>query len=67
MYLFILAMLGLCWFVGFSLFVESGSYPLVGGAWRLTAVASLVAEHGLQGVWVSVVAPLRLRSCATPA
>ena len=42
---------------GLSLFSESGGYSLV-VLGLLTAVASLVAGHRLQGAWVSVgVAP----------
>ena len=48
----------LCWvFVAaraFSLVAVSGGYSLV-AACGLTAVASLVAEHGLYGAWASVV------------
>ena len=35
---------------------ESGSYSLVAVCWLLTAVASLVAQHGLWSPWASVVA-----------
>ena len=37
--------------IGFSLLVVRGGYSSVVGWGVLTAVASLVAEHGLQGVW----------------
>ena len=53
-----LAMLGLCCCAGCSLVVaiRGGSPAAVCGL--LTAVASLAAEHGLQGAWASVlVAP----------
>ena len=33
----------------------------------LIAVASLVAEHRLQGAWASVLAARGLRSCGSPA
>ena len=46
MYLF-LAVLGLRCCSGFSPVVESGSYSLVVVCGLLTAVASLVMEHGL--------------------
>ena len=48
-------MLGLCCCTGFSLVVASRGYFL--GVLRrlLIAVASLVAEHGLQGTQASVV------------
>ena len=46
-------MLGLSYCTGFSLVVESRGYFLI--AMRLLmAVASLVAESGLQGAWTSV-------------
>ena len=41
---------------GLSLLVESGHYSLVALRGLLIEVASLVAEHGLCGVWASVVA-----------
>ena len=40
----------------FSLVVESRAYSLVGVDGFLIAVASLVAEHRLQGAWASAVA-----------
>ena len=40
----------------FSLVAASGVYSLAGVHWLLIAVASLDAEHGLWGSWVSVVA-----------
>ena len=46
-YLF-LATLGLCCRVGFSLLAASGGSSLVAVSRLLIAVASLVAEHGLQ-------------------
>ena len=49
----ILAVLGLCGVWAFFIFRERGLLP--SGAWGLTAVASLVAGHRLQGAWVSVV------------
>ena len=43
-------MLGLHCCTGFSLAVASKGYALVAGQGLLIAVASFVAEHGLQGV-----------------
>ena len=40
---------------GLSLVAESGGYSLVVVLWLLIAVAPLVMEHRLSGVWVSVV------------
>ena len=41
---------------GLSLLAASRGYPLVVVQWLLSAVASLVAEHGLSGTMGSVVA-----------
>ena len=46
-------MLGLCCCVDFSLAVVSGGYSLAAVCRLLILVASLVAEHRLQGAWVS--------------
>ena len=46
---------------------ESGGYSVVAGCGVLTAVASLVAERGLQGAWISTAAACRLNSCGTQA
>ena len=58
-YLF-LAVLGLHCCSGFSLVVASRAYSLVAVHGLLTAVASLVAEHRLQGAWAGVAAVPRL-------
>ena len=63
-YLF-LAMLGLPCCGDFSLVVVSGCYSLVVVRGLLIAVASLVAEHGLQGSWASVVAAWGLSICGS--
>ena len=47
-------MLGLCCCVGFSLVVASRGYSPVAVRGLLITVPSLVAEHGLEGVWASV-------------
>lgn len=44
---FILAVLGLCCLVGFSLVAAKGATPLVLTWGLLFAAATLVAEHGL--------------------
>ena len=49
--------------VGFSLAAVKGGYSLVAVHEFLTAVASLIVEHGLQSVWASVVAARGLSSC----
>ena len=54
-YLFIMALLGLCCCMGFSLVVVSRGY-FVSGCGLLTAVAFLVAEHKLWSTQASVVA-----------
>ena len=51
---------------GLSL-VASRGYSLVRVLRPLTAVATLVAEHRLQGAWASVLAARGLRSCGSPA
>ena len=56
-------MLGLHCCAGFSLVVASGGYSLISVCGLLIAVASLVAEDGLQGMWASVVDTLGL-SCS---
>ena len=40
---------------------ESGGYSVVAGCGVLTAVASLVAECGLQGAWISTAAAVAHR------
>ena len=48
-FLIFLAVLGLCGCTGFSLVVAGGSSSLVAVRGLLIAVASLAAEHRLQG------------------
>ena len=45
-----MVVLGLCCYTGFSPIAESGGFSLVAVS-ILLAVAYLVAEHRLQGVW----------------
>ena len=45
--LVVLAFIGLCCYTGFPLVVASKDYSLVAVHGLLTALASLVAEHGL--------------------
>ena len=45
---------------GKPLITGSNGYALVVVCWLLIAVTSLVAEHGLQGVWASEVSVPRL-------
>ena len=47
-------MLGLCGYSGFSLVVEVGASLAAVFGLLLIAVAYLVAEHSLEGAWVSV-------------
>ena len=56
-----LAVLGLCYYVGFSLVT---GFSLVAVCGLLLAVASLVAEHGLEGALATVVGAYGL-SCST--
>ena len=58
-----MAVLGLRCCAGFSLIMESGVYSPVSVCRLLTAVASLVAELGLQSMQASVVVVHRL-SCS---
>ena len=53
------AVLSLRYYAGFSVVAESEGYSLVEGR-VLVAVASFMAEHGLQGMQASVVAALGL-------
>ena len=53
-YLF-LAVLGLWWWMSFSVVAVSGGYCLPVVCRLLTAVASLVAELGVLGIWASAV------------
>ena len=59
---FFLAVLGLCCCTGFSPAATSRGYSLVAVHGLLTAAASLIAEHGLQGTG-SMAAALEL-SCS---
>ena len=52
-------MLSLRYYAGFSVVAESEGYSVVEGR-VLVAVASFMAEHGLQGMQASVVAALGL-------
>ena len=60
LYVFVLTVLDLCCYVGFSLVVVSRGSSLVAVLGILTAVASLVAGHGLQDTRASVVVAPRL-------
>ena len=62
-----LAVLGLRCCVGFSLAVTSGGYPLPVLCRLLTAVASLVAENGLQRARASAVVARGPSSCSSQA
>ena len=62
----LLSVPGLHWYIGFSLVVVSRGCALVVHR-LLIAVASLVAEHGLKGVWPSVIAARGLSSCSSQA
>ena len=46
--------------MGFSVVAESRGYSLAAVRGPLIAVASLVAEHGLQGAWASGAVPPEL-------
>ena len=52
---------------GLSLVVESGGYSLVLAHGLHIVVASFVVEHGLLGIWSSVVAACSLSSCISRA
>ena len=65
MYIYILAVLGLCCCTGFSLVAASGGYSLVVSG-LFIAVASLV-ERRLQGMQASVVVAHGLSSCDSQA
>ena len=51
----------------FFLIAVSGSYSLVKVCRLLIALASLIAGHGLQSVWASVVVARGLGSCGSQA
>ena len=69
-YYIIIIIIWLCWlFVavhGLSLVAVSGGYSVAAHG-LLIAVASLVVEHRLQGVWTSVVVTRGLSSCGLRA
>ena len=65
-YVFILAVLGLCGCAGFSLVAEGGGYSLVVVHGLLVAVVSLV-ERGLYACWLQWALEHGLRSCGTHA
>ena len=52
----VLAVLGLCCCVGFSLVETSRSYSLIVGLRLLNAATSFAAEHRPWGTWASVIA-----------
>ena len=60
-----MAAVGLCCCVGFSLVAVSGGYSLAVVYRLVIAMASRVAEHGLQGEWASVAVARGLRSCVS--
>ena len=65
---YLLAVLGLRYYTGFSLAAGSGSYCLVSVLGLLTAVVSLVVEHRLRQVWswhMGIYAPLHAESSQT--
>ena len=62
----VLAALNLHCCMDFSLVAASGGYPVV-VMHGLIAVASLVAEHRLQGMWASVAVAGGLSSCSSQA
>ena len=67
MLLFIFGCAGFSLLFGFSLVVVSRGYSLVAVLGFLITVASLVAEHRLQGTWASTVVARELSSCGSPA
>ena len=62
-----MAVLGLHCCTGCSLVEASMGYTLVVLCWLLITVASLVAEHGLQGTGASGVRACGLSCCGFPA
>ena len=60
-----LAVLGLCFCIGFSLFVVSRDYPLAAVRRLLIAVASLIVEHSFWGMGASVSVAHGLSSCGS--
>ena len=71
-FILFLSMLGLCCWEGFSLVVASGGHFPVAVHELLIAVASLVAQHGLQDTWAfsshgSQALEHKLSSCGTQA
>ena len=67
LFLYFLAVLDLCCCAGFSLVAASRGYSPGVMRGLFTAVASLVAEHGLQGPRASVVVAPRLQSTGSIA
>ena len=65
--IYVLAVLGLHCFMGFSLVVVSGGYFLDAVHRLLTAETSLVLKHRLKGAWTSVVVAHVLSSCSLRA
>ena len=53
--------------MGFSLAAESWGYSVVVACGLLTAVASVVVEHGVQARWTSVGEARRCSCCGSPA
>ena len=65
LFIYVLFLRGrLCWVFfaecSVSLVLASRGYSLVEMRWFLILLASFIAEHGLQGMWASVVTGLRL-------
>ena len=58
-------MLGLCCRTGLSLVVASRGYSLVAACRLLSAVAFLVVEQGLYGMWTLVAAARGLSICGS--
>ena len=58
-------MLGLHCCAAFCLVAVSGGYSLLVVCRLHIVVASLVVEHGLQGMWASVVAAHRFSACSS--
>ena len=62
-YLFIFGCTGSRCCIGFSLVAVSKGYSLVAMCGLLIVMASLVAQHSLQGLWALVIVAYRLSSC----
>ena len=65
--MYLLAVLGLHCFQGFSLVMVSRGHSLVAMCRLLIVVAALVAEHGLQGARASGALAHGLKSCSSRA